>query len=360
MEKRDQNYRLNSGFLQFSMKKYFLGAIPVFLVLVILSFFLFFQKDEKIVAPLAEKIIKREKPLEKYAFENLKKKVFKPSEITFAQLIKNEPAFSSYLFFFNDQEGKKISGLANIPKNKENAPIIIMFRGYVDREIYETGAGTQHAGEFFAKNGFLTLAPDFLGYGESDMPSFNPLEERFQTYTTALSLLASVENVNPALENVNLNTTVDSQKTAIWGHSNGGHIALASLAITGKSYPATLWTPVSKPFPYSILYYTDDFDDHGKFLRKIVADFEKDYDVEKYSPANFLSWINAPMLIHQGSADDSVPQKWSDQLNKKLSTLEKDVVYYIYPGDDHNFARGSWNTVVNRDLSFFRKHLEIE
>lgn len=341
------------------MKKYLLTLIPVFLVLITLTFFRLLPKDEKIVVPLAEKAVKREKPLEKYGFENLKNTEFKPSEIVLGELIKDEAEFSSYLFYFNELSGKKVSGLANVPKNKEKTPIIVMFRGYIDREIYETGMGTQHGGEFFAKNGFLTLAPDFLGYGESDMPSFNPLEERFQTYTTALSLLASLENVNPALEKENITTTADPEKTAVWGHSNGGHIALSVLEMTGKDYPAALWAPVSKPFPYSILYYTDDFDDHGKFLRKIVADFEEDYDVEKYSPTNFLSWINAPIQLHQGTADDAVPQKWSDQLNEELTSLEKDVNYFVYTGDDHNFARGSWNAVIARDLSFFRKHLEF-
>ncbi|MBI2611158.1 dienelactone hydrolase family protein, partial [Candidatus Gottesmanbacteria bacterium] len=207
--------------------------------------------------------------------------------------------------------------------------------------------GTVRVGEAFTKAGFITLAPDFLGYGESDNPSINVMEERFQTYTTALTLLSSIKN----LPNAN------PDKIGIWGHSNGGQIALSILAITGKNYPTVLWAPVSKPFPYSILYYTDEFEDHGKLLRKVVADFEKDYDIELYSPPNYYEWINAPIQIHQGGADDAAPQKWSDQLVKTLKELEKEVEYFTYAGDDHNFAKGSWQIVVDRNINFFRNYL---
>ena len=45
-------------------------------------------------------------------------------------------------------------------------PVIIQFRGYVERSIYQPGAGTKKTAEVFAKNGFISLAPDFLGYGD--------------------------------------------------------------------------------------------------------------------------------------------------------------------------------------------------
>ena len=81
-------------------------------------------------------------------------------------------------------------------------------------------------------------------------------EERFQTYTTAMNLLAGIEKWERA------------GKIGIWGHSNGGQIALTVLEISQKEYPTVLWAPVSKPFPYSILYYTDEAEDRGKALRK--------------------------------------------------------------------------------------------
>lgn len=335
------------------MKNEILIFIFVFLLIGI-PLFLFLNKDkeESIISPLSTII---EKPLEKYEFERLKKTQFSSNPITFGKMLKDGDKFVSYVFYFI-VSGKKVSGFANIPEEKGIYPVIVMFRGYVDKEKYSIGEGTKRGGEVFAQNGFITLAPDFLGYGESASPSANSIEERFQTYTTALILLASIGNVNSSLEKDEFNARADDQKIGIWGHSNGGHIALSVLEISGKNYPTVLWNPVSKPFPYSILYYTDEFDDRGKALRKAVAEFEKDYDVEKYSPLNYYDWIKAPLELHQAGDDEAVPKRWSDQLNEKLLELKKDVEYFAYPGEDHNFSKGSWQTVVNRNIDFYKKH----
>lgn len=338
------------------MKKVTLLALFVvfgFLTLVIWDL----RTRQEITKPL-ETILQREKPLAKYTYDALSKTEFGPSAITLGKVVKDESDFSSYVFYFdvgpsvNSGQAKKVSGLINVPTTGGSYPVIVMFRGYVDREKYTTGVGTQHTGEVFAKNGFITLSPDFLGYGESDNPSENAIEERFQTYTTGLTLLASVDNLNQTLSVNNLAARVDATKIGIWGHSNGGQIALSVLEISAKSYPTVLWAPVSKPFPYSILYYTDDFDDHGKLLRKAVAEFEKDYDAELYSLSNFLDRINAPLAIHQGTDDDAVPTRWSDQLVDKLNELNKTVGYFKYPGDDHNLARG-WSLAVKGSINFY-------
>jgi dipeptidyl aminopeptidase/acylaminoacyl peptidase len=300
-----------------------------------------------ILSPLgALKPLEREKTLEKYTFENLKKRGGKASNIKLERALNQNEKFTSYLFSYQSG-GKKITGLANIPLGQKKLPVVVMLRGYVDREIYQTGVGTQRAGEFFAGNGFITLAPDFLGYGESEMPPDNVWEERFLRPMNVLDLLSSTES----LDNTDINHLF------LWGHSNGGMIALAVLEISGAKYPTALWAPVSKFFPYDVLYYTDEADDKGKSLRKNLAELEKDYDVDKYSIDTYLDWLEAPLIIHQGIVDESVPLVWTNALVDKLKELKKEVTYYNYPGADHNM-QGSWNTVVARDLEFFRKHLQ--
>lgn len=333
------------------MKRLILIAILLIGVLLAMLVGLKYQQSREITSPLTE-ILQKEKPLEKYTFDALSKTKFSASKIELGEVVKDESDFSSRLFYFV-VEGKKVSGLVNIPKAAGVYPVIVMFRGYVDREIYTTGTSTQHAAEVFAKAGFVTLAPDFLGYGQSDNPSANPIEERFQTYTTALTLLEFISNLNQALEPEN-GVRVNPQKIGIWGHSNGGQIALSVLEISSKNYPTVLWAPVSKPFPYSILYYTDEFDDHGKMLRKAVAEFEKDYDVEDYSPTNFFDRISAPIQLHQGTADEEVPLKWSDQLVTLLKEKGKQIEYFTYLGADHNLAPNGWLQAIQRSIDFYR------
>lgn len=314
-------------------------------------------KKGSIVSPQVERPILQEKPLKKYTIQSLRERDFPGSEINLSEVLKEDESFSAYLFYFTS-DGKKVSGLANIPKATGVYPVIIMFRGYVDQEIYETGVGTKNTAEAFARQGFITLAPDFLGYGDSDFPSDNPMEERFQTYTTALNLLTSVKNLPETLKLADIEgVEIDADRVGIWGHSNGGQIALSVLEVTGHSYSTVLWAPVSKPFPYSILYYTDEFEDRGKALRRVLAEFEKDYDVEEYNPTNFFAWISAPIQLHQGSSDEAVPQQWSDELSEILEELGVEISYYTYPREDHNLSRGSWSEVVGRSVIFYREEL---
>ncbi len=287
-----------------------------------------FAGSERMVSPLV-----REKPLDKYTIENLGKREYK-SEI----FIDDEISPGVFNFHF-DSDGKKVTGLAHLPK-KCPCPVIAQFRGYVDKDIYQPGVGTRRTAEVFAKNGFISLAPDFLGYGGSDNPPNDVFEERFLTYVTGLNLLSAISNWPLA----------DPDRVGVWGHSNGGQIALTVLEISQKKYPTVLWAPVSKPFPYSILYYTDEAEDRGKALRKKLAKFEEDYDVELYSLTNYLDRIKAPVSIHQGTADEAVPKKWTDELVKNLK-----ADHVVYPGADHNLV-GSWSGAVQKGIDFWEKN----
>lgn len=294
----------------------------------------------------------RPTPLNKYSIENLSATEFKPSNIEIGKMIKDYPKFTSNEFFFT-VDGKKVSGLINIPKGSGPYPLVVMFRGYIDQKRYTTGMGTQHAGEFFATNGFITIAPDFLGYGDSDIEASDIFESRFQTYVTAATLLKTLSSNQALYSSTHL---LNYSSISIWGHSNGGQVALTTLEITGANYPTVLWAPVSKPFPFSILFYTDESDDHGKFIRQELAKFEQDYDAEKFSLTNYLDKIKAPTQIHQGTNDDAVPVAWSVLLNKELKTASVSAELIKHPGASHDMVPG-WDKAVTESLQFFQKNL---
>lgn len=285
-----------------------------------------------------------EKPLDKYSYVNLRNRKYSPSQITVGDVIKEGKDFVSRSFYFLS-DGKKVTGLINFPKpiGARKLPVVAMFRGYIDQQNYKAGDGTRNAGEYFAGHGFVTIAPDFLGYGGSDATDLDPLKSRFETYTTAVNLLNSLGSIDQT----------DSSQIFIWGHSNGGQIALTALEITGTAYPTVLWAPVSKPFPFSVLFYSDEASDSGKALRGVVAGFDKDYEADQYSLTSYLDWTFAPIQIQQGLADDIVLPRWSRELNKNLKDLGKNVKYLEYAGGNHNFSGGVWDRAIADDLTFF-------
>ncbi len=286
------------------------------------------------------------KPLEKYTIENLSKTEIKPAKVNINENIFSFE-FDPTLEYKKSNSLKKMTGLINIPESNQRSPIVILLRGYVDQSIYQTGVGTKRVGEYFRDNGYITIAPDFLGYGGSSIESSNIFETRFQTYTTILTLLKSINKENfPSWDEKNI---------FIWAHSNGGQIALTTLEVTEGSYPTVLWAPVTEGFPYSILFYTNESDDGGKYIRKELAKFEADYNTDDFNFVKYFDRINAPIEYHFGTNDDAISTEWRDRFLTKMKVLGKDITNHNHIGADHNM-NPLWNEAVKQSIDFFEHY----
>lgn len=329
------------------MKKLLIIATIVAIATLLIAIVAKFKSSQptKIISPIAGNQ-KGLGPLSKYSFVNLQKREYQGSEIKLGRIIKNEQNYTSYIFYYQSQ-GKKVSGLANLPKGTPPTggfSVLVMIRGYVDDKIYQTGMGTQKPAEFYGSQGFITLAPDFLGFGGSDDTYPDILEDRFVRPVTVLDLLASVKTLDKA----------NPDRVGIWGHSNGGQIAISVLEISKKSYPTVLWTPVTKGFPESVTTYMSQLDDLGVKVKTRIDEFVKDYDPNEFSITPYFEDIKAPIQVHQGTGDEYIETSWADEFVNKMKSLGKSVEYYKYDGDDHNLSQ-NWDTVVSRDLEFFKK-----
>jgi len=294
-------------------------------------------------------------PLTKYAIPNLEQTLIPAGNFKIENKISDSEDFTSYLFEFNfyptlntDDKSKTTSGIVNIPKGKGPFPAVLLIRGYVDQSIYQTGMGSRSAAEFFAENGYITVAPDFLGYADSDPEAENIFEARFQTYTTILSLLHLMKE-KTLFDKTDISY---NGEVSIWAHSNGGQIALTALAITKQEIPTVLWAPVTKPFPYNILYYTDESGDEGEFIRSELAKFEDLYEAGLYDFTKYLANINAPIQLYQGGADDAVPVGWSSEFVAEMQKNNNKIEYIVYKNADHNL-RPDWDKAITQSLLFF-------
>lgn len=361
------------------------------------------QEPVSLVAPFIRDNGLLEAPLQQYAIPRLAQRTYQPSQITIEEELNSNDDFTSYVFSYQTL-GKKMTGQLNVPNSLsdgQSAPVIIMLRGYVPPEIFETGVGTRNGAAYFARNGFITLAPDFFSYGGSDPEPSDTWQARFEKPISVIELIRTVQaQPIPAPptttigETENLTTSpstrqITTSAVGLWGHSNGGQIALTTLEILSEPIPTTLWAPVTAPFPYSILFFSDEYPDEGKETRKYVSLFEKEYDIFDFSLTQHLNRLTGPLQLHHGTADEAALKVWSDEFLDKITVennrrqklraaqattsagldadaLEAtgnqlvepiDVTYHIYPGADHNLQPG-WDTVVARDLEFFRTYLK--
>jgi len=298
--------------------------------------------------------------LAKYNFINLRERKYVASEIKKigrativddarkelvkrGDLVDKNFDFETWAISFSSN-GKNISGMMNLPVGYENkkSPAIIMIRGFAESSDYFIGSGSWRAADELARNGYVTVSLDFLGFGLSDGESKDILEARFEKPIGVLDLIESVKNLD----------FVDKDKIGIWAHSNGGQIAISVLEITGKYYPTVLWAPMTNPFPQSILETINDESEASLIVRRKIEDFEKEYDSRLYSIDTFYDLIMAPIIIHQGTEDVWCKVDWQVTFKNKLNLLGKEVILEIEEGNDHNLKQ-SWDRVMERDLKFF-------
>ncbi len=317
-----------------------------------------------------------------YGIEALATYPYQVSQLQLDEASLETDNYSTHLFTYQTLD-KVMGGQTHLPTTEapeDGYPVIIMLRGYVPAETYSSGVGTRAAAEVFAENGYVTLAPDFFGFGQSDPETENSWETRFQKPINVIELIKSVREFQQLqLDDGAVN--LDTDRLALWGHSNGGQIALTTLEILQEPIPTSLWAPVTAPFPYSILFFSDELEDEGKEMRQWLSIFEKNYDVFLFSLTQHLNRLTGFIQLHQGTADQAVPIAWNDEFADKIelennrrsdlrqaiaestqaAELEQplpsiELTYYRYPGADHNL-RPSWQTVINRDLEFFAKQL---
>lgn len=342
-----------------------------------------FYYSDKIELPLRSPFVStqkidREKPLQQYTFQNLRTQEFQTRTIKVEKEISKELEFASFQFSY-DALGRKMTGQINFPTIiTDETPVIVMVRGYVPHEIYSTGVGTKNGAAAFAKAGFITIAPDFFGYGESDPEPEDSWQARFEKPIAIIELIKTIREKGIPLDDEG--TVQKTNKIGLWGHSNGGQISLSTLAITKEPIPTSLWAPVVAPFPYSVMYFSDEDQDEGKGMRLWVSQLEDDYELRDFSFTQFLNGIAGPIQLHHGSADEAAPQIWSDEFviklkneNERRAFIKKSAdatqsaellepivfQYFEYPGADHNLQpNANWQRVIDRDIAFYKKYLQ--
>ncbi|MCB9812988.1 MAG: hypothetical protein H6772_01145 [Pseudomonadales bacterium] len=354
----------------------------------------FFSENSELISPFVSLQENISYPLLTYSINNLRTRTYLPSNIKIEKLISKEDKFDSYLFSYITQ-GKRMTGQLNIPDIITASPlqkhsVIIMIRGYVPEEIYTTGVGTKSAAAELANNGFITIAPDFFGYGESDPEPNDSWQTRFEKPILIIELIKSLEQ-NGIPRDLSENTISNDQNLkvdniGIWAHSNGGQIALETLEILDQKIPTTLWAPVTAPFPYSVLYFGDELEDEGKEQRKWISMFEEKYDAFDFSLTKHLNFLQGPIQIQHGDADDAALIYWSQEFinkinlenkrreklslelesiknsssstkKKSMQNLEEiEISLQKYPDTNHNMIP-SWNKAIAKDIQFFNKYL---
>lgn len=285
------------------------------------------------------------------------------SDIVIQQELPDGSNYHQYLVSYESQ-GNKIYALMTVPfgpKPTGGWPVIIFNHGYIAPTTYQTFPSIGQYASYYppiARDGYIVFKPDYRGNANSEgQPEGAYYSPAYAT--DVLNALASIKKYKDA----------NPQKIGMWGHSMGGNIALRDIVVDTKDIKvAVIWGGVVGSYTDLEHWHDPNFHPSAYELslrNKYRSNLQKLYGTPETNPqfwnsidpTFFLSDIKTPLQIHAGEADEEVPVSFSENLYKKLKSLNKTTEFYTYPGDNHNISN-NFSLAMERSLTFFDKYLK--
>jgi uncharacterized protein len=290
-----------------------------------------------------------------YTIEGLRARDFGAGQIEIVRVLEETPAFTRYLIAYPSDE-LRITGMMNRPKGDGPFPVVILNHGYYPLDVYQTGNGSKTAADYLANQGFLAIAPDFRSHaGSDDAVNFF----RAGHVIDVLNLIPLAQRLPEA----------QPGKVGIWGHSNGGAITAKAIVVSDQIAAAVIYSPASSNIVEDYLFRVDRSGRRAPSsttrgtISRVTTEFpvtpEQAPDLyERLSPLPYLANVTAPVQIHWGTADETVPYKWPGDLLDGLKAAGKEVEYFEYPGQPHSFQGQANRLYLQRIAEFFKQHIQ--
>lgn len=147
------------------------------------------------------------------------------------------------------------------------------------------------------------------------------------------------------------------KKVGIFGWSYGGYATFAAMAFAPDVFACGI-----------SMYGLGDLEaafrhpfTSGPYWRQRIGNPDVPEElalIRSHSPINYINQIKNPLLISHGSLDERVPQSQSDNMAKALKAAGKDVIYYYYPEEGHDYALPeNWQSFWAIGERFLQEHL---
>ena len=277
-------------------------------------------------------------------------KEFDGRDLQLGQVLADNESYTRHYITYRSGD-LTISGIMNVPKGAGPFPVIIANHGYIDPAIYTNGRGLKREQDYLARAGYVVLHPDYRNYADSSDDAGNDVRFR-------LGYVEDVINAVYAIKNSDIDS-IDKNKIGMLGHSMGGGVTTNVIAIQPELVQAAvLFAPVSANQENNFERWLSRRPEVANEILRLFGPPTKDSEFwRNISVSNFLDRITAPVMIHHGTSDASVPLEWSQELAQQMQGADKDITLHVYPGEPHEFT-DAWPTVMQRTVEFFDQHVK--
>jgi dipeptidyl aminopeptidase/acylaminoacyl peptidase len=287
-------------------------------------------------------------PMDAYTIPGLRGREYPGGTLQVRAVLTTTEVFTRYYVDY-PSDGLTITGIMQVPPGDGPFPVIILNHGYIDASLYWSGADTWRAAEYLNGRGYLTLAPDFRGWGQSDRARNYFWTGQVIDTLNAIGSLSSVAQADP-------------QRVGMWGHSMGGGATADAIAVDRRIKAAVIYAPTSADKAASRRWRrTPPVSPPSSDLKleQAYRDASFDYNfLNRASPLNYFEYVAAPVQIHSGTADTMCPPDWAEDIYHALQAAGKEVQYFSYPGEGHAFDGRGWEVFMGRVGDFFDRYVQ--
>lgn len=277
---------------------------------------------------------------------------FDGRDLVVGRVLARNEAYTRY-FVTYESGALTISGIMNVPHGGGPFPVLVLNHGYIDPAVYTNGRGLRREQDYLARRGYVVLHVDYRNHAQSD-------DDPQSDLTLRLGYTEDVINAVLAVRGSTL-PYLDRERIGMIGRSMGGGVTLNAAVVQPDLVDAVvLFAPVSSNA-------VDNFDRWirgGPDRRALAAAIVDRYGSPEANPAfwrnlsaaTFLDRVRAPILVHHGTRDDTVPLAWSQRTLAALRALGKDAELATYD-DGHAFGP-AWEAAMGRTVAFLDARLK--
>jgi dipeptidyl aminopeptidase/acylaminoacyl peptidase len=295
--------------------------------------------------------------------EVMRQQTYPGSELVIEQELAPGSNYDRYIVSYQS-EGLKIYALLTMPQGEtpeSGWPVIVFNHGYIPPDQYRTTERYVAYVDTFARNGYIVFRSDYRGHGDSEGEASSAYGAPDYT-VDVLNGMASVKGHPDA----------DPGRVGMWGHSMGGTITLRAMVVTDDIKAGVIWAGVVAPYPDLWERWQRRFSERPtptpnpdgtpgrRWTQELLeyGTFEKNPTFwASIDPTFHLDDLSGPLQLHHGTADESVPVEYSENLYVQLEEMGQTAELYVYPGDNHNISN-SFGTAMQRSVQFFDQHVK--
>lgn len=247
-----------------------------------------------------------------------------------------------------------VSGVMLIPDGKGPFPVLVLNHGYIDPDTYFPGQGMPREHDYLARQGYVVFHTDYRGHASGD-------DDPDVDYELRLPYAVDTINAVYAVQRSELDF-LDGDRVGWLGRSMGGNVTLNALVAQPDLVDAAvIYASTSSLAAENWKQFYDDSDDRRSVNRKIDRTYGLPADSPAFwkaaSPKTYFDRVSDPLLVHHGTADDTCPIEWSQDIVETLEDEGKDVTFYGYRGAGHTFEGRTWQSSIEQTVDFFDEHL---